>query len=365
MRIGIDMRMAGTGEGIGRYCEELIRHLGELDRENEYILLVNKFSIFKLQFSNFKQVVVRSKYYSLAEQTYFIRELARLNLDLMHFTNFNFPIFYPGKFVVTIHDLIHHQFPGRKKSRYVYRVAYRTVVWTAVHRAEKIIAVSEATKKEIVRTFGIAADKVRVIYEGLSSALRNPADPVEILRRRNITKPFLLYVGVWRQYKNLPRLAEAFDILKQRYGIDCQLVLAGKIDTFYPEIRQAVFMIKHHSDLRAIGPVSDEELAALYKHARFLVLPSFVEGFGLTGIEAQSFGLPVAASDIPVLREVLQDGAIYFDPKSAESMAREVAAAWTDDGMIEQLRDRGLANAKRFDWKTCAAQTLNLYEQAL
>src|SRR3989344_3643117 len=364
MRIGIDMRMAGTGEGIARYTEELVRELANLDQVNEYFLIhYGEFPISNFQFpKNFQSVQVKSKYYSWMEQTYFIHELNRLYLDLMHFTSFNIPIFYQGKFTVTIHDIIHHQFPGRKKSRYLHRAGYRTVIWTAVNRAEKVIAVSKATKEEMIKTFAIPSQKITVIYEGASRSLAFPENSIDILKRHGISKPFLLFVGVWRQYKNLPKLAESFDILREQYKIDCQLVLAGKIDEFYPEIKEAVFAVQNREDIRALGFVTDDDLAALYKEAKVFVLPSLIEGFGLIGIEAQSAGKPVAASNIPVLREILGDGAVYFDPHKAEDMAKKISEIWNDPKQAEALRQQARDNAKRFDWKETAAETLELYK---
>lgn len=368
MRIGIDMRMAGTGEGIGRYCEELVKNLADIDQGNDYFLLIDRKSAIadKLSIKNskFNFVKVSSTYYSIAEQTYFIHELNRLNLDIMHFTSFNMPIFYTGKFIVTIHDTIHHRFPGRKKSRYLHRAAYRAVIWTAVKRAQRIIAVSNATKNEIVKTFGVTPEKVKVVYEGIGKALTAEGNEEETLKRHNITKPFLLFVGVWRQYKNLPQLALAFDILKEKYGIDCQLALAGKIDPFYPEIKQAVFGIKNHADIRVLGFVSDEILSGLYRKAKIFVLPSLVEGFGLTGPEAQALGAPVAASDIPALREVLAEGAVYFDPQSAEDMAEKIVKIWNSADLTKDLRRLGFLNAERFNWDKCSRETLNLYKKA-
>src|SRR3989344_3802238 len=199
MRIGIDMRMAGTGEGIGRYCEELVRHLAEIDHENEYFLISSsQFPIFN-EFSrpNFHLVRVKSRYYSFMEQTYFIWELFNLRLDLMHFTSFNVPIFYPRRFIVTIHDVIHHRFPGRKKTRLLHRLAYRATIWLAAKRASKVIAVSETTAEDIRSVFGINKEKIAVIYEGAM------AKTAEAGQNHHYEKPFLLFVGVWRQYKNL------------------------------------------------------------------------------------------------------------------------------------------------------------------
>lgn len=366
MRIGIDCRMGGTGEGIGRYVEELVRNLVEIDHSNEYFLLIDsKRSIEQIESirnPNFHRVKIVSHYYSVAEQTYFIWELLRLKLDLVHFASFNVPIFYPKKFVVTIHDVIHHQFPGRKKFRIIHRLAYRLVIALAAGRAAKIIAVSEATKTDIMKIFKVPARKISVVYEGVDPRFisRGP-EFAKVLARCQIAKPFLLFVGVWRQYKNLPRLAAAFDIIRDKYQIDCQFVLAGKIDDFYPEIKAQVQSIKNAKDIRALGFVPETDLAVLYHAAKILVLPSLVEGFGLAGIEAQAAGTLVTASDIPVLREILADGAIYFNPQDEEDMARKIAGLWRDETAAQNLKDKAARNLARFDWAETARQTLNLY----
>lgn len=367
MRIGIDMRMAGTGEGIGRYVEELVKHLSSIDFRNSYFLLFLKNSAAKFQIPKpkFQKVSIESSYYSWAEQTKLIWELEKLKLDLVHFANFNFPIFYQGKFVTTIHDLIHHRFPGNKKSRLVHRLAYRLTIRAAVKKASRIITVSHGTKAELVKTFGLKPDKTTVIYEGISESfywrLREP-EVQEVLSKYNIKKPYLLFVGVWRQYKNLPRLAQAFDILKESYHKDYQLVLAGKIDPFYPEIKEAVFSIKNKQDIVAPGFVSDRDLIAMYQGADAFVLPSLVEGFGLIGIEAQATGLPVVASDISVLREVLGDGAWYFNPRDEREIAEKIKEVLADEALRQQLIASGKLNATKYSWDVAARKTLEIYK---
>ena len=394
MRIGIDMRMAGTGEGIGRYVEELVKHLSIIDKENEYYLLINEISPpkadplladnfparldfvhaksdrqFPISKTNFHVVKTRAKYYSFAEQTKFISELRRLKLDLVHFTNFNLPILYPGKFVTTIHDVIHHSYPGKKMSHLFHRLAYRLVINTAVRRASKVIAVSEATKNDILKVFRIYPNKVSVIHEGVDPNFtvrpvsKDGLDKVKA--KYGIAKPYLFFAGVWRQYKNLPRLAAAFDILKQKYGRDYELVLAGKIDPFYPEIAREVFAVKHSKDIKALGYIPDADLRTLYVGAKMFVLPSLVEGFGLIGLEAQAAGAPVGASDIPVLREVLGEGAIFFDPSSVEDIAGKINQALSSQGFLDELSQKGKANARKFDWRETARETLEVYKEVV
>jgi glycosyltransferase involved in cell wall biosynthesis len=368
MRIGIDMRMAGSGEGIGRYIEELAEHLAKIDKMNDYFLLYAKDQNPKSQIPNPKFCFIKasSPYYSWAEQTKFIWELKRLNLDLAHFASFNVPIFYPGKFVITIHDIIHHLYPGKKKSRFFHRLAYRLVISQAVKRAKKVIAVSENTKKDIIKTFKTNPNKIEVIYEGVNKRFckKETDEKIKHIKQKyNISKPYLFFIGVWRQYKNLPRLALAFDILKEEYDLDCQLVLAGKIDPFYPEIKEAIFGIKNKADVRALGFVPDEDLPALYQGADIFVLPSVIEGFGLIGVEAQASGIPVAASKIPVLEEILGNGAVYFDPTNPAEIASTVESVAEDEKMRQSLILFGKENTERFSWIDAAKTTLDLYKK--
>ncbi len=372
MRIGIDCRMAGTGEGIARYVEELVRSLSKIDSQNDYFLLLHErananFIRRRGQNAKFQNVLINSDYYSWAEQTKFIAELRRLRLDLVHFSSFNVPIFYPGKFVVTIHDIIHHLYPGKKKAHLLHRFAYRLVINSAVRRAAKIIAVSQGTRQDIVKTFHIEPEEIAVIYEGVDERFfqRVPLSKIqEIKEKYEISEPYLLFVGVWRQYKNLPRLAQAFDIIKDRQGFSGQLVLAGKIDPFYPEIRRAVLGTKFAQDIKALGYVSDEDLLALYQGAAAFVLPSLIEGFGLIGAEAQASGVAVVASDIPVLREVLGEGAMYFNPKNVGDIAEKISTVLSDNELRLKLELNGLARVKKYTWEEAARKTLKVYEMA-
>ena len=368
MRIGIDMRMAGTGEGIARYVEELAKHLQLIDSEHKYFMLIDRAvpEPFPLTNANFCFVRLKSPYYSWAEQTRLPRELGIIKPDLAHFPNFNFPLLYRGKFVTTIHDLIHHLFPGKKKSRWLHRMAYRYTIASAVRRSEKVITVSEATKKSILHTFSVPASKISVIYEAAGEefhAIRPEAK--DVLNNYGISKPYILFVGVWRQYKNVPLLARAFDILKEQGGFGGKLVLVGKIDPFYPEIMNEVMGTSHSRDILALDHVAEADLPSIYRNASVFVLPSLVEGFGLTALEAISSGVPVIASDIPVLREILRGAAVYFDPNDRDALASVLTEVLTNQGLRSKLIADGQLRSGEFSWSRTARETLNLYNEVM
>ena len=368
MKIGLDLRMAGGGSGIDRYITELSHAILQQDHQNQYVLFFrNAPTAESYRQYNQKIVIADIAHYSLAEQAKLPKILERENLDLVHFPHFNVPLRYKKPFVVTIHDLTHTLFPGRKKSHFFHRLAYRAVFNHAVRDSKSIIAVSEATKKQILEHYLISPEKIRVVYEGFSGSyqiLDKGQAFAQVAKKFGISKPFLLYVGVWRRYKNLPMLAQAFDRLAAR-GLDLELVLAGEPDAAYPEIAEQVANISNKNRIKAVGRVSDADLNLLYNAARIFVLPSQIEGFGLTALEAAAVGTPVVCSDIPALREIMGQGAEYFDPENLDNMAEVLENLWHNDRRLEELANLALSRSKHFSWKKAAEETINLYGSAL
>lgn len=365
MKIGLDLRMSGGGSGIDRYITELSHEILKQDKINQYVLFFRDVK----QTENYKEyghkiVVTGIRHYSFAEQWHLPQILRKENLDLVHFPHFNVPILYRKPFIVTIHDLTHTLFPGRKRSHTPYRFAYRLIFRNAVLNSKKIIAVSNATKQAILEHYPINPEKINVSYEGFSQTY-HMIDKLDAFNRVSkkfgITKAFIFYVGVWRRYKNLPRLAQAFDRLRQK-GLDVQLVLAGKPDPYYPEIKEQIFSIKHKADVITPGRVSDEDLMVLYNAATLFVLPSLIEGFGLPPLEAAACGTPSACSDIPALREIMGQGAEYFDPDNLENMTDVLFNLLADPKRLEELANLALARSKHFGWKKAAKETIAAYQ---
>lgn len=365
MKIGLDLRMIRGGSGIDRYITELSHEILNHDSNNEYVLFFRD----EKQADNYKKyghkiVVTGIAHYSILEQIELPFILNKENLDLVHFPHFNVPMLYRGAFVVTIHDLTHTLFPGRKKSHFFHRFAYRMIFRNAIMRAKKIIAVSEATKQAIIERFGVNPEKIKVIYEGINHHYRM-MDKVEgfnqVSRSFGITKPYILYVGVWRRYKNLPMLADAFGQLIAK-GLDLEFVLVGEPDPFYPEIRKQITDNRYHDRIRTPGRVSDEDLNLLYNGATLFVLPSLIEGFGLTVLEAAACGVPIACSDISTLREIMGQGAEYFDPNNLDNITDVLFNLLSNDTRLEELANLALSRSKHFSWKKAGEETIKVYE---
>jgi glycosyltransferase involved in cell wall biosynthesis len=368
MRIGIDARMYRSSvAGIGRYSQSLIKNLLEVDSKNEYVLFMKpedekEFRIKNKEESikNYKIVVTDIHHYSIAEQTKFPKIIEKEKLDLMHFLNFNYPIRYRGKFIVTIHDLTLLFFPDTaKQTNLVKRSAYKFAMKKACQNASKVIAVSENTKNDIMKAFKTPSNKIEVIYEAaddINSELR--IENLELRREDKISKPIILYVGQYRVHKNIKGLLRAYKILKKE--IDCQLVLVGNVPEEYRNL------IDKGPDLRDIimpGFVSDKELAAWYKTASVFVFPSFYEGFGLPGLEAMIMETPVVASKSSALPEIYKDAAIYFDPGNSQDIADKIKLVLTNNKINKDLVQKGREVVKLYSWKKTALETLKVYQE--
>ncbi len=371
--IGLDLRMYGTRHGgIGRYCRELFLRVLALDKENRYLLFCNKKNSDPAELGELKKfpnaAVIESnaRHYSLGEQTSFLRKLNKFELDLVHFPNFNLPLLYQKPFVVTIHDMVHHKIGGAKKSHFFHFLAYKKVIQNAALKSKAIITVSEHSKKDIASYLSVFPEKIKVVYEGSSlSGEVSDSQVKEVKSRFVLPRPYLLFVGVMERKKNIVNLARGFDALLQKYKTDVDLVVAGKVDIHYPEIKHKALDIRHCDRLVFTDYVTDDELSALYKGAYAFVSASLHEGFGLPGVEALGFGLPLAVSNIGVFNEIYDNAAVYFNPLDPADIAEKFYLLLRDPQFYRQMQEKSFQRSLLFDWQTAARQTLEIYRQCL
>ncbi|MCK4891402.1 MAG: glycosyltransferase family 4 protein [Candidatus Pacebacteria bacterium] len=369
--IGIDARMYGYAQtGIGNYIRHLLKYVFELDKKNNYVifLMPEEFDNFKLPSERIKKVKVSAKWYGWKEQLLLPFQLYKKKLDLMHFTHFNSPILYLKKIIVTIHDVTPFFFPGHKMKSIIRRVGFRTVFFSSVKKASKVIAVSKNTKNDIVDYFKIKENKINVIYEGVDGQFKIINDNQKIIgikKKYNITKPFIFYTGVWRNHKNLAGLIKAFGILRNKYKLDYQLVLGGKEDLYYPEAKEAWKKLGLENKIIRTGFINQEDLPLFYNTAELFIIPSFYEGFGLIGLESMACGTPVVSSNTTSLPEVLGDAAIYFNPNSPEEMAEKIKLVLTDKKLYNELREKGFKQVGKYSWEQMGIETLKIYNNIL
>lgn len=370
--IGIDARMYGPAQtGIGNYIKHLINNLAEIDKNNNYVifLLGKEYDNFKVPAANFRKVRVTAHWYSWKEQAILPFEFLNEDLDLVHFPHFNSPILYPGKSVVTIHDITPFFFPGHKMNSLVRRSAFRLVFRSSIKKAERVIAVSNSTKGDIVKYFGLNVGKITVIYEGVDENFRilPNRDKIreELMARYGISKPFIFYTGVWRNHKNIVGLIKAFAIFKKELGSSYQLVLGGKEDPFYPEVKKTIHELGLEKDIVCPGFIPAGELCQFYNICSVFVVPSFYEGFGLVGLEAFASGAPVISSRITSLPEVLGESAVYFDPNDHKEMAGAMKKVLFGNDLREKMIQSGQRRVEDFSWRRMAEETFKIYNQIL
>ena len=383
--IGIDARMYGYAQtGIGNYIRHLLKHIFELDKKNNYIifLLPEEYDNFELPNERIKKVKVSAKWYGWKEQLLFPFELYRENLDLMHFTHFNSPILYFKKSIVTIHDVTPYFFPGHKMKSLLRKIGFRSVFFSSVRKAKRIVAVSKNTKNDIANYFKINKNKIEVVYEGVDEQFKiipptrahsleykkNNLNKINFYRLKpelQITKPFIFYTGVWRNHKNLVGLVKAFGILKKKHNLNYQLVLGGKEDPYYPEVRKTWEKLGLEKEVIRVGFIDQKELPLFYNAAKISVIPSFYEGFGLTGLEAMACGTPVVSSNKTSLPEILGNAAIYFNPNNPEEMAEKMKLVLTDKKLYNELRENGFKQIKKYSWERMGKETVKIYGKIL
>ncbi len=368
MKVGIDARMLGEEQtGIGLYVKNLIENIGKLDKENKYIIFLRKkqFEFFELPGKNFKKVLADYRWYSFSEQTYFLFKLYLENLDIMHFPSFNAPIFYFKKRITTIHDLTPKYFPGHKMNSFFRKFASNMVFLGSVLGSKKIIAVSEYTKKEILKFYKINPKKIDVVYQGvpnINNGLNFNISNKEFLEKYKIKKPYIFYTGVWRNHKNVVGLIYAFEILRKKYKKDIFLILGGREDSFYPEVRKTWEDLDLGSDIITPGFIKNEEMGLFLENAEVFVLPSFVEGFGFGPLEALSYDTPVAVSDAGAIPEALGESALYFDPKNYEDIAKKINILLENKRMRKVMLKKGKEKLNKYNWNSCARKTIYFYK---
>lgn len=383
-RIGIDARFFGLeNKGLGRYTKELVEQLDEVSRrlsvENKqnttidyYVFLRDdNFEKYKPLSKNIHKVKADYQWYSWREQLSFPKLIKEYNLDLMHFTHFNVPILYGGKFIVTIHDLILFHYPTIKSTTlnrvfyYLKLATYHLVIRIVARRAELIIAISKFTKTDIVNSLGIKREKIKVIYEGAEfvspqdSPRKSPGEENTIFKKYGILGEYLLYVGNAYPHKNLERLVLAFKKINTKNEL--RLVLVGKKDYFYSRLEEFIEKNKIKNVI-VTDYISDYELGELYSRARLFVFPSLYEGFGLPPLEALVRGIPVVSSSESSLREILEDKVNYFNPKNIKSIKESIESTLLNGGII--LGPEEIQKIKnKYNWRRMTKKTIKVYKK--
>ena len=366
MRIAIDARKL-RDFGIGTYIRNILMELSRLDRETEYVVLCRPDDIEAgdVLGRNFRMVAETAATYSVAEQFKIPLVLAREGVRLVHEPHYVLPPLLQCRSVVTIHDCIHLMFPEYLPNRLAYYYA-KGSMWAASKKSDRILTVSEASKRDILRFFNVPPEKVAVIHNAIDERFLAPADPerMELVKQRyQLDHPFVLYVGNIKPHKNIERLIAAFGRAREQCDNKLKLIIIGDEISKYPGLRQQVHKHKLDKYVRFLGFQPMETLAAFYRLARAFVFPSLYEGFGLPPLEAMACGAPVVTSNVSSLPEVAGGAALLVDPYDEEAIAASIVRAVNDEALRADLIARGRERARMFSWKQSVQKIHEIYMQ--
>lgn len=284
-------------------------------------------------------------------------------VDVFHATAHLMPRFNRIKTVFTLHDLAFLIRP--EAHTLVNRVFLSTAMPRFLRAADAIITVSQWSKADAIRFYGIPEQKITVIYEGVHPRFQPPTaeDMAAVRRAYNLPDRFVLYLGTIEPRKNLSALVDAYALLRSQRACDARLVIAGRLGWLYEPFLQHLREIGLQDEVLLPGFIADEDLPALYGAADVFVFPSLFEGFGLPVLEAMACATPVVCSNASSLPEVAGDAALLIDPHDTAALAAALQRVLTDAGLQAKLVALGLAQARRFTWQETARQTLAVYKQ--
>jgi glycosyltransferase involved in cell wall biosynthesis len=373
LHIVIDVRRI-RDFGIGTYIRSLVHGLAAIDQTNHYTLVSGTGDVRTLSGlpENFRTAIYNRRDSDNWNHVTFPLYLHSLSPDLVHIPLNRVPIFMIRPYVVTIHDMANLFFetvPSRLRM-----AARRFRFRRGLRRASRVIAVSEATKRDVELIMNVPPERIRRVYNApdpgfLTRHAAGTEEQLRIMERYQVNYPFLLYAGNIRPQKNIPRLVEAFAVVREELGThpvyrDLRLIIIGDTISQYPAVRQAVIKTRVEHAVRFLGFVPFETLRCFYQFAAAFVFPSRHEGFGLPPLEAMACGTPVVTSNASSLPEVVGDAAMLVNPENVFDIARGIRDVLLDDALRADLIARGREQAARFSWERTARQVLEIYQEA-
>ncbi len=360
-KIAIDINEANVTNrvGTGQYTYHILKRLRALSPETEFHLYHRDSLLPHLPPADQKWI-----YHQVKPAKGWLSFGLPLNLLISQgkYDSFWSPAHYTPSYigspsVVTIHDLAYEYFPDLFLPSDLYKLKNWTRI--AVTRAQKVIAVSEATKQDLIKLYGTDPTKITVIHNGYDSDIFNLKSPVNdnILKSYLLNpKSYILFLGTIQPRKNVIKLVQAFRLLKEQ-GYKGKLVVAGNIGWLADDSLEVIKNSPDAADIVMTGYISDEARLALYRNAEVYCLPSLYEGFGVPAIEAMAAGAPVAVANNSSLPEVVGDAGVLFDERNPASIAEGINKILSDRNAWVK---KSLARAQKFSWDKCAKETLNV-----
>lgn len=375
MRIGIEAQrlFRKKKHGMDIVALELIRHLQQIDKRNQYFIFVKPDEDDRVihETANFHIIHISGGPYPYWEQVLLPREIRKYDLDLLHCTSNTAPLNINAPLVVTLHDIIFlEQLNFTKGTAYqiIGNLYRRWNVPRMVEKAKKIITVSAYEKGNIDGFFGFTDNKVVAIHNGVSGSFQRVSDPVVLTglkKKYNLPDRYIFYLGNTDPRKNLEGVLKAMSILGKENKLDFRLQM---LDIDLNFLRKSAYRIGAPGILDHIGVcgyVPEADLPAIYSMAELFLFPSLREGFGIPVLEAMQTHVPVITSNISSMPEVAGDAAIFVDPHDPTEIAKAILLVMSDSVLRKDLVARGIERSAKFSWHTMAERYLQLYKDTM
>ena len=372
MKIGIDASILARKKitGINRYLQNLLKNIPEIDKKNEYYLFSfgeSELSEYKIKGFNViyvgKNKIISSKYYSAIWLNFALPSaLKKYKIDLFFQPNHFLPFFFDNKkikSVITVHDLIPKIDP--KYRDLIYKTYLNIFLPLSIKKSQKIITVSESSKKDILKFYNVPAEKIYVIHEAADDKFKQRILSTEqkkkLISQYNLPEKFILHVGAIENRKNILGILKIGDLIKN-IDKNIKIVLVGKPGYGASEIFKEIEKCKN---VYYIGHIDDEDLPYIYNLAKLFLFPSFYEGFGLPPLEAMQSGLPTLASNTSSILEVVGEGGIIHDPRDYEGFAKDIINLLKNKNFYQEMQKKAISRAKDFSWKISTKKLIEVF----
>lgn len=377
MKIAIDARyLDGQYSGIATYSERLITAISEIDKENQYVIIVHSGYNKPLNLGkNFEIIKIPKRplsFWTIFGQWKFLK---KLNIDIFHAHFPILPLFYNGKNILTLHDLQPFTDPLFSAMRSAilvsaYDIFYRWIYPLSIRKTKWVISVSSKTKDDLEKLIPHSQDKTIVIHSGIEEKILNVPGEDFIKKTKDkfcLHDNYFFYIGSTRPNKNIPNMLKAFAMLREnnRDFDDLKFILClSNVDRFFDMCYFVAerLKLKINQDIFIYKNVTDDEKKVLYLLSKFFCFPTKYEGFGLPILEAQALKVPVLASDSGASKEIAGDGALLVNPDDPDEIANGMRLILTNSNLRNALVEEGKRNIQRFSWKITAGKVIDIYK---
>ncbi|MFA6941610.1 MAG: glycosyltransferase family 1 protein [Clostridiaceae bacterium] len=368
MKVAIDCRGINwyKGTGIGTYTDNILLGLLKIDREDMFYLPWAGDDYKKYKKSNSLFILSSKKHHSFFENSYFPKYLSDENIDIYHIPQNGLGLSdnLSSKLIITIHDLIPYIMPETVGNGYLKK--FISCVPKSIYKADKIITVSEYSKKDILRYFPVEEKNVHVTPLAASRMFR-PMDKEKcqsfIKEKYNINSPFILYIGGFSKRKNVESVIDSFINIYKSLPVKFSLVIAGSGKETLNELKSKVSSFNMENEIIFTGFLEDDMLPVFYNGCSVFVYPSFYEGFGLPPLEAMSCKTPVISSNTSSIPEVVGDSGLLINPYSKTELGDAMLKLLSSESLLSFYGDLGYERSKLFSWEETAAKTLEVYKK--